>query len=701
MSSSDLHDLQLRTRREKRVPGKPEWIMNADVDGDGAREILSATNSPGALLLWREPHARHETIEVGDFPLRPVALVSADSRRELVAVASRATRDVKLLDLSRPSEPGTLWTEAFDDVPMVMTAGELDASRGQELFVVTSDGSLARGALDGSWTTQPSGESMPRCALVMGPELGLVIGFQSADTLDVFVASANGSLERRARHSLPGTARDLLSLDVDGDGDEELIVVEGDHGGWVLGVGVNDPFDASAAPVPFHTTAIPIRLLPFSQDGPGNWAVLAAKSVAAEFWSWKDSAPKRRLFSYAGQTPMDFTLRDADDDGRPDLWIANRDAHRVSLLRLAPDGPLQPFKTHVGAFPNDIATGDLDGDGLDEVFVINAKDNDISVLARNAKGALVARERVRTGPSPRAVLCGDVDQDGNRDLLWLAREPSGTRLHLKLGDGALGLKEPAGFKSLELGVGCRDMLLETFPGEPRAVLVATDQDGRKLLWTRASREGGKLAFETAMEMSLPGPPRALATLRFKGVARGIVVGVQLAVDRSMVLLYTPSVGADGSLSWDVQAKIELAGAVIDLATGDLDGDGIDDVSYLASDREGAIQGRFQPLLVKGARFEIAGSFPTGLLPQRILARDFSGNGLADVFVANLDSHNVNAWLTLSNDGAAPSFKTLDDVGAGVGCIALGSLDFEGDGDEDLLVVDSANDGVSLILNERR
>ena len=231
-------------------------------------------------------------------------------------------------------------------------------------------------------------------------------------------------------------------------------------------------------------------------------------------------------------------------------------------------------------------------------------------------------------------------------------------------------------------------------------LSTLDQDSRRLLWTRAVGGPEGLTFTPVDELALPGPPRSIATMYQGDMARGIAVALQTAPDRSQVVIYTPLTGADGEVEWRLLGEIELEGAAIDLAAGDLDGDGIDDLAYLGSDREGSVGGRVQPLLVKGGKPRAVGLFATGLRPQRVLLDDLSGDSRAEIFVANLDSHNVNAWLTESWGGQL-SFRQLDDVGAGVGCIALGATDLDGDSDLDLVVVDSANDGVSLIVNETR
>ncbi|MFT7484475.1 MAG: hypothetical protein ACI9F9_000315, partial [Candidatus Paceibacteria bacterium] len=561
--------LSLRARRERTVNGKPEWMLAAELSGDGQESVIAATNSPGALLIWRNQASQTETVPCGDFPLRPVALAVAGDNAHCIALVSREKQDVTFLDLSRSGNPQVVSTHVLKGLPMVTAAGRLDAGEAQELLVITRAGVLERGTADGPWVSQELGGSMPRCALLLGSGSALVVGYQASDSLELYKLSDDGSFAAQSSHPMLGTARDLLAIDVDSDGDDELIVVEGDHGGWIFGVGESALFDGQEEPIAFRTTAIPFRLASLAQGNQSSWTLLGVNSLALEIWDWKSQGPVRRMFTYAGQTPVDFVLSDSDGDGRQDFWVANRDAHRVSIMRMSENGPIEPLMATVGAFPNDIAVGDLDRDGLSEAFVVNAKDEDISVLIRDGNAGLRTHVRVPTGPSPRAVCTGDLNQDGTLDLLWLERGVQGTQVGVRLGDGALGLSLPEGFQPFGLGLGCRDLILENFPGEARAVLVATDEDGRKLIWTRAVAAGAGIQLEEPQALSLPGLPRALATLRFEGEARAVVVAVQLSVEQSVVQLYTPSIAPDQSLTWQLQAQQELPGAVIDIATGDM------------------------------------------------------------------------------------------------------------------------------------
>lgn len=685
-------DLRLRTRRSRRVEGKPEWMLATDLDGDGSEEVLVATNSPGELLLWRDRAGEPERHPVGDYPLRPVRVGA------LVAVASRAERSLAWLDLSTPGEAREVARVELDDTPMALAAGVLDEEAGEELVVAMRHGGLLRLTPDGRRGELVVEGRMPRCAAILGPELGLVVGYQTSEALEGFRLE-DGELRARGRHPLPGPARDLLAHDLDRDGDLELVVVEGDHGGRVLGLDGVDPLDPALAPLTFETAAVPVRALPLRGLPGRELATLASKSVALELWRRGAGDLSRVDLTLAGQSPSDFVV--LAGTGGVEFWVANRDAHGLTILRTDEQGPVEPYKVEVGAFPNDIATGDLDGDGRPEVFVVDAKDLSISVLRTPGDGGGPPLRRVGTlptGPSPRGVHCVDADGDGALDLLWIERVAQGTRLAVRLGDGAGGLRVPEGYEPLPLGVGATDLAVAPFRGLDSPLLVAADPDGRRLRWLRLVREGEGLAAVDVGQLEVPGPPASVELLRHRGIARGVALATRDGVDRSTVRTYTLDLTPEGGVAWLPLGEAPVPGFALDLSSADLDGDGTDDLAALSADRENSVRCRVTPVLVRGRRHQPLPSLLTGLRAFRVLAADLSGDGRAELLAANLDSHDVSAWMDAGGQ-RDPSYRPLAEIGAGVGCIALAAPDLDGDGDLDLLVVDSANDGVSVILND--
>ncbi len=177
----------------------------------------------------------------------------------------------------------------------------------------------------------------------------------------------------------------IASADVNGDGKPDLIVAN--QGGNSVSVFLN-------------TTA--------------PHAVSATFAVAQSF--------------AAGALPYSVAAADLNDDGKPDLVVANEFDNTTSVLinttapgsAVASFAPQQAFA--VGTDPYFVAVADINGDGKRDVLVATPGDNAVSVLANaTPSGAAVAsfstQQAFPAGLRPYAVAAADINGDGRSDLI--------------------------------------------------------------------------------------------------------------------------------------------------------------------------------------------------------------------------------------------------------------------------------------------
>jgi hypothetical protein len=136
---------------------------------------------------------------------------------------------------------------------------------------------------------------------------------------------------------------------------------------------------------------------------------------------------------------------------------------------------------------------------------------------------------------------------------------------------------------------------------------------------------------------------------------------------------------------------------VSVAVADLNRDGIPDVVAANLDSNNV-----SVLLGKGdGTFRPAVSYAAGSIPQSVAVGDFNGDGILDVAVANFgsftDGQGGSVAVLLGNgDG---SFQPAVKYSAGLGPFAVAVGDLNGDGVQDLAVVNGFSIDVSVLMGK--
>ena len=146
-------------------------------------------------------------------------------------------------------------------------------------------------------------------------------------------------------------------------------------------------------------------------------------------------------------TPEGIAVGDLDDDGDLDIVTANGTKDRLTVLLKTPAG-FVPQILGESVNPNGpaaVALADLDGDGLLDIATANETGDDVSVFKNLGAGAfaLVPDSTVPVDDRPVAIVAGDLDADGDIDIVTVNRNGGSVTVLLNDGAGALAPFDPA------------------------------------------------------------------------------------------------------------------------------------------------------------------------------------------------------------------------------------------------------------------
>jgi uncharacterized repeat protein (TIGR01451 family) len=415
---------------------------------------------------------------------------------------------------------------------------------------------------------------------------------------------------------------------------------------------------------------------------------------------------------------------DLSGDGRPELLVADRGTHGLSVLRNRGDGSFEvapPIALGAGTYPSDVVAADFDRDGRMDVAVAAPGRGEIVLLAGDGMGGLSVAQRVPLGAFVDAMAVADLDGGGGPDLLAadagagdvLLLRNDGTGRFLRPSGGVL-----AGRGACDLGVADLDgdghadavaarrggaadqggiaVLLGDgaggFPaGAPTwlvdrhpSALAAADVDGDlRLDLVTANQVSGSLSllrgtaagFAPAESHGVSVDARDVAVSDFDGDGRLDLAATHFAGHGVSVLLGT------GHGGFGAPTAFPAANGPVALDTSDLDGDGITDLAVVGWGQDAVA------ILLGDGRggFRRVAEVPVGHEPHGVHATDLDRDGDADLAVANWGSGTVSVLLGDGIGGFAPAV-TLPS-GPQTAAVAAGDLD--GDGLVDLLAANEA------------
>ena len=392
-----------------------------------------------------------------------------------------------------------------------------------------------------------------------------------------------------------------------------------------------------------------------------------------------------------GVSPVNVAIADLDGDGKLDLSVSNITPNTVSVLHNTSTSGVINTSTFATAFdfttgtgPAEVAVGDLDGDGKPELVVENQTANTLSVFKNTSTsgtinvGSFSTKVDFPTGTTPLFLAVGDLDGDGRPEVATATQTGNTVSIHHNIADPPT----ITSFTPTSGVVGASVTITGTnFDATP----------GNNTVFFDPIEATVTAASATSLTVTVPSGagfgPISVTVSNRTAISDDFFLSTYTGLDQTI---------AAGTLAQKVDFTSGTAPLIV--AVGDIDGDGKPDL-VTANNAVGTISVLHNTSAtgaVTASSYAAKVDFTAGTNPIDIAIGDMDGDGKPDIAVANGGSDNVSVFRNTSSGSVSLATAVNFTTGAGPGGVALGDLD--GDGKPDLAVTNVTDNTVSVFRN---
>jgi hypothetical protein len=695
------------------VAGGPYDLDVADIDGDGDVDVaVSMQVGDGVNVYLNNGTGTLESPVFFAGGNNPRGIVLADfngDRKIDIATANNFGNNVSVLKTSIPAPTVTSVSPALNAVDVAADSDiTVTFSTPMNASTLVADSILVTGSLGGIYSGSVSSTTN---SITFAPS----VDFKPGEVVEITVTNSVrnvesvamarpytymftvGSVESdglfRAGASIDLDWNDIVTseqIDIDGDGDIDIVSFT--TSGYVL-VRKNDGNGGYAATSQAYIGSGTLDdALLFDIDQDGDLDVVSAHydlgriGILRNNGSGAFSDPKSNTASGASA----LALVDMNADGFADVIMTNRDLDRIDVY--LHNGYTNQFigfgsssaNLATGISPRAIVSGDLNGDGNMDVAVADSGSANISVFLNNANGTLATAVSYTVGTVPSKLTMADIDGDGHLDILVANTGSDNVSVLVNNGDGTF-----------------ENAVNYTVGDEPSAI-TATDIDGDgliDLLVANAASDNvsillneGSGTFAAADTYAAGDNPIGIHALDMDG--DGDLDLYTTNADSHNITILKRTSGPN------VAAVTPAANSLNVAATANItvEFDEAMDAATITSSTI-IVSGSFRGIYDGGVSYvgNTATFNPTDVfLPgERITVTVTTGVENA----SNEMMEYTYSW-TFDTESAAGSVSFIRaDISSVSGVEGVVATDIDGDGDLDLVVTQNGNDYVSVLIND--
>ncbi len=380
----------------------------------------------------------------------------------------------------------------------------------------------------------------------------------------------------------------------------------------------------------------------------------------------------------ANSTPQAFAVADFNNDGIPDVAVADSGTNAVSIFLGNGDGTFTQTNCSgtltcpTGTNPQGIAAADFNQDGNMDLAVTNFTSGTITILFGNGQGGFTAQSAApATGRNPRGIAVADFNEDGYPDIVVTNSLDDTVGVFLNNGSGGFGAQTTytTGFNPWVVAVG-------DFNGDGNPDIVVADNNNNNVISLYLGN--GKGGFGTQLQASTgplgQGSPVSVAVGYFNGPGTNLDVAVAVQGESGGQDMVSVLVG-NGKGGFAAPVTYPTAPFPVSVTAADLNGDGNVDLAVAAAN------GNVVTVFWGNGNGTFSGeeNCGTGDIPSAVAAADLTNNGQNDLIVSNSQGNSFSVIINNGNN----TFQSRLDYVAGTNAHSAVTADFNGDGIPDL------------------